>query len=70
MKREIKRKGLLSLGLKSTTENKLKKAALECGYLNYGGGGVSAFSHDLLTFCADNETVMKSFIESQKSKSQ
>lgn len=56
----LKKKTLFNLS--SAGETKLKKAAFEMGYLEYGSGGLKRFVDDLLHYCVEeNNEILNNF---------
>lgn len=56
----MKKKTLCNLS--SDGEAKLKKAAFDMGYLEYGSGGLKRFVDDLLRYCIEeNNEILTNF---------
>ena len=60
----LKKKKLFNLP--SHGENKLKKAAFDMGYLEYGNGGLTRFVDDFMNYCVEVDLEVLSKFKSQR----
>ncbi len=60
----LKKKKLFNLS--SHGENKLKKAAFDMGYLEYGNGGLTRFIDDFMQYCVEVDVDILNEFKSQK----